>query len=60
MALYESENTRFMRKWLAQHPDEIQVQQSGRALWWDKAPRTPEAQQREQDARVPRKAYYYS
>ncbi len=60
MAQYESEHTQFMRDWLAQHPEELEVQQAGRALWWDKAPKTAEEQQRLKEARVPRKAYYYS
>jgi len=60
MAKYESEYTQFMRDWLAQHPEEINVQQSGRALWWDKPPLTLEEQQRAQESKVPRKAYYYS
>lgn len=60
MALYESDHTRFMREWLAQHPEEQRVQQSGRALWWDKAPQTPDERQRQDAACVPRKAYYYS
>ena len=60
MAQYESEHTKFMREWLAQHPEEVAVQQTGRALWWDKAPLTPEERQRLQESRVPQKAYYYS
>jgi hypothetical protein len=59
MPLYESEHTRFMREWLAQHPEEQAVQQSGRALWWDKPPRDNEAEQRLAAAKVARKAYYY-
>lgn len=60
MAQYESEHTRFMRDWLAQHPEELEVQKAGRALWWDKAPLTPEAQQRLQESKVPQKPYVYS
>lgn len=56
---YESEHTRFMREWLAQHPEEIAVQQSGRALWWDRGTRDLEEQQRQAAARVPQKPYYY-
>ena len=36
MATYESEVTQFMREWLAQHPEQIEVRKQGRALWWDK------------------------
>jgi len=59
MALYESEHTRFMREWLQQHPEEQDVQQSGRALWWDKPPCDLDEQRRLTEARVPQKAYCY-
>lgn len=58
MALYESEHTKFIREWLAQHPEQIEEQKKGRALWWDK-PQSVEEQQRERESRVPQKAYYY-
>ena len=35
---YESEHTRFMRQYLAEHPEEIASQREGRAAWWDKTP----------------------
>ena len=43
MATYESELTKFMRGYLEQHPEEIESQRKGRAVWWDKEPavRTP-------------------
>ncbi len=56
---YESEHTRFMREWLAQHPEELDVQQSGRALWWDRGARDLDEQQRLAAAKVPQKPYYY-
>ena len=59
MAIYESEHTVFMREWLAQHPQELDVQKAGRALWWDKSPREADAVARLAAARVARKAYYY-
>ena len=59
MAMYESEHTKWMREWLAKHPEELQVQKSGRALWWDKPPQDEEAMRRLAEARVPQKAYYY-
>lgn len=59
MAIYESEHTRFMREWLEKHPQEIEVQKSGRALWWDKAPLDAETQRRIDIARVAQKPYYY-
>jgi hypothetical protein len=38
MAMYESDVTRFIREFLAQHPEEIESQKQGRAIWWDKRP----------------------
>ena len=58
MALYESVHTKFMREWLAKHPEQIEEQKKGRALWWDK-PQDLEAQERAEQSRVPQKAYYY-
>ena len=40
MKPYESELTQFMREYLAAHPEEIESQKIGRAVWWDKTPRT--------------------
>jgi len=60
MAQYESEHTQFMREWMDKHPEETAVQQSGRALWWDKAPLSLEERQRLQESKVPQKAYTYS
>ena len=36
--MYESELTKFMREYLAQHPEEVESQKKGRAAWWDKDP----------------------
>ena len=36
--MYESELTKFMRKFLEEHPEEIESQRHGRAIWWDKRP----------------------
>lgn len=58
MAMYESEHTKFMREWLAAHPEELEQQKKGRALWWDK-PQDAEAQRQLATARVPVKPYYY-
>ena len=58
MALYESDHTKFMREWLTKHPDQIEEQKKGRALWWDK-PQDLEAQERDKQSKVPQKAYYY-
>jgi hypothetical protein len=38
--MYESEHTRFMRRYLEEHPEEIESQKIGRAAWWDKTERT--------------------
>jgi len=36
--MYESELTKFMREFLKQHPEEVESQRKGRAVWWDKRP----------------------
>jgi hypothetical protein len=56
---YESEHSKFMRDWLQQHSQEQQVQQSGRALWWDRGNRDLDEQARIEAAKVPQKPYYY-
>jgi hypothetical protein len=33
---YESEATRYMREFMAQHPEELESQKKGRGVWWDK------------------------
>ena len=58
MAIYESEHTKFMREWLERHPQEIEEQKKGRALWWDK-PQDLGQQARWCDAAVPVRPYYY-
>jgi hypothetical protein len=58
MALYESDHTKFMREWLAKHPEQIEEQKKGRGLWWDK-PQDLETQERARQSKVPQKAYYY-
>jgi hypothetical protein len=35
---YVSEPTRFIEDYLARHPEEIESQKAGRAIWWDKTP----------------------
>jgi len=42
---YESDLTKFMRQYLSNHPEEVDSQKAGRAIWWDKsgAERTPPA-----------------
>jgi len=36
--MYESDITKFIREYLKQHPDEVESQKAGRAIWWDKTP----------------------
>jgi nitrate reductase alpha subunit len=36
--MYESEQTKFMREYLEKHPEELESQRKGRAVWWDKEP----------------------
>lgn len=59
MAGYESDHTKWMREWLEKHPEELQVQKDGRALWWDKPAQDPESVRRLVASRVPQKPYYY-
>ena len=35
---YVSDSTRFIREYLATHPEEVESQKKGRAIWWDKTP----------------------
>ena len=35
---YVSDSTRFIREYLAMHPEEVESQKRGRAIWWDKTP----------------------
>ncbi len=36
--MYESDLTKFMRRFLEEHPEEVESQRAGRAIWWDKRP----------------------
>jgi Protein of unknown function (DUF3460) len=36
--MYESDLTKFIRQFLAEHPEELESQKQGRAIWWDKKP----------------------
>ncbi|MBS0352825.1 MAG: DUF3460 family protein [Proteobacteria bacterium] len=59
MAGYESEHTKFMREWMAKHPEQVEEQKKGRALWWDK-PQDLETQREYAAGRVAQKPYPYS
>jgi len=58
MAMYESAHTKFMREWMEKHPEQVEEQKKGRALWWDK-PLDLDTQRRIEESEVPPKAYYY-
>ncbi len=58
MAIYESEHTKFMREWMKAHPEELEVQRQGRALWWDK-PQDLKETAANTASSVKNKAYYY-
>ena len=60
MAQYVSEHTKFMRDFMAQHPEELDQQKTGRAMWWDKSAQEVDATRaRNEAAGVPQKAYCY-
>ena len=59
MAMYESVHTKFMREWMAKHPEEREEQKKGRALWWDK-PQETQTTREFAEARLPSKAYPYA
>ena len=59
MAMYESEHTKFMREWMAKHPEQRDEQKKGRALWWDK-PQDTQITREFAEAKVPAKAYPYA
>ncbi|WP_079434445.1 DUF3460 family protein [Zoogloea sp. LCSB751] len=59
MAGYESEHTKFMREWMEKHPEQVEEQKKGRALWWDK-PQDLETQREYAAGRVAQKPYPYS
>lgn len=59
MAMYESDHTVWMREWMKQHPQELEEQQRGRALWWDKPAQDSDSQRRNAESRVPQKPYCY-
>jgi hypothetical protein len=48
-----------MREWMEKHPEELQAQKIGRALWWDKPVQDHDTVRRLAAARVPQKPYYY-
>lgn len=57
--IYESEYTRFMREWMARHPEQHDEQKAGLALWWNKRPKMINELRQEAVAKVPVKSYHY-
>jgi hypothetical protein len=56
---YESEHTKFMNEWLAKHPEQVEDQATGRALWWDKQPVSLDEAKITAASALPVKPYYY-
>ena len=54
MALYESEHTRFMREMLAEHPEWVEDQRRGRAIWWDRKVDPEDLKKRREDSEAQR------
>lgn len=55
---YESETTQFIRGFLAKNPQVVDKQKAARATWWDK-PQSLDEQRRNDQSKVPQKAYVY-
>ncbi len=55
---YESEATRFIRDFLAAHPQIVEQQQKNRATWWDK-PQDLETLGDRAQSNVPQPPYVY-
>jgi hypothetical protein len=56
--MYVSEATRFIREFLAKHPQIVEQQKKNRATWWDK-PQDLETWQERNEAAVPLPSYAY-
>ena len=57
MADYVSEHTLFINAYLEKHPEQVEEQKKGRALWWDK-PQDPDTQRRQAEALVQQETYF--
>jgi len=55
---YESDVTKLLRELLDQHPEIVEDQRAGRALWWDRKIDL-DAQRRYREATVKQKPYVY-
>ena len=57
--MYESDLTKFMRQFLAEHPEEVESQRTGRAIWWDKRPKELAEERVMDNSRVAQSPYVY-
>jgi hypothetical protein len=55
---YVSDFTKFINGWMAQHPEELEEQKKGRALWWDR-PQNLTEQQADLASKLEQKPYPY-
>ena len=55
---YESDITKFIRDFLARHPEVVEKQARARATWWDR-PQKPGERKALEQAAVPKKSYEY-
>ncbi len=56
---YESEFTKFIQELKKNQPELEARQRQGRALLWDKEPRSLDDQERTRDSRIKQQAYVY-
>lgn len=59
MALYQSDLTKFMHEFFAQHPEEKEAQLQGHLLLWNKKPISAEERTRLAESTVKQKPYPY-
>ncbi len=55
---YESEATKLIRDLIKENPGIVEVQKTGRALWWDKK-FTQDEIKRAQESKVKQRSYVY-
>lgn len=56
--MYESDHTKWMREMMAKHPEWVEDQRVGRAIWWDKQLDKDE-QRRFEQSKEANKSYPY-
>lgn len=59
MALYQSEQTQFMKKFFEQYPEEKVAQLQGHLIWWNKKPISSEECERVAASTLKQKPYPY-